>query len=57
MNAKHGNFLDLILFLSQYDVTKENHIEDCTKKRKCCSYGSEGGRSSMVTFCVRLPSI
>lgn len=27
------------------------------KKERAVAMGSEGGRGSMVTFCVRLPSI
>ena len=32
LTAKLGDFLELILFLSKYDITTDKHIKECIKK-------------------------
>lgn len=44
----HGNFLELILLLSKYDVCLQEHVSDCIQKSKK-QMGSKG-RGSLVTM-------
>ena len=55
VNVKRGNFLELVIFLSKYDVTMEKHIQECIKKstaqkERSTAKGGKGGRGSMITF-------
>ncbi|KAE8737339.1 hypothetical protein FOCC_FOCC017199, partial [Frankliniella occidentalis] len=50
--TNHGNFLELLLLLSEYDVVLQKHIKLCiefAKKRKESSKGQKG-RGSFITF-------
>ena len=58
MNVKHGNFLDLVLLLSQYDVTMEKHIQELKKLsanqiKKKKERALAKNDKSMVTFFLR----
>lgn len=44
----HGNFLELILLLSKYDVCLQEHVSDCIEKKK--KQVRTKGRGSMVTL-------
>lgn len=46
--SNHGNFLELILLLSKYDVCLQEHVSDCIEKSKK-QMGSKG-RGSLVTM-------
>lgn len=49
--SDHGNFLELILLLSKYDVCLQEHVSDCKRKsKKLHDSGGRGGRGSLVTL-------
>jgi hypothetical protein len=57
MSVDHGNFLELVVLLSKYDINLKDHLKDCIEKSKKLhdsqnsQKGSKGrGRGSLLTF-------
>lgn len=49
-NIDHGNFLEMILLLSKYDVCLKEHLKECTEKSKKLHQTGATGRGSLVTL-------
>jgi hypothetical protein len=57
MSVDHGNFLELVVLLSKYDINLKDHLKDCIEKSKKL-HGSQNsqkggkgkGRGSLLTF-------
>ncbi|CAH2326702.1 zinc finger MYM-type 1-like [Pelobates cultripes] len=46
----HGNFLELILLLSKYDICLKYHVNKCIEKSKILQLSRGKGRGSLVTL-------
>lgn len=46
----HGNFLDMIILLSKFDVSLQEHVNECVQKSKSLHETGAKGRGSFVTL-------
>ncbi|GLV42880.1 hypothetical protein CBL_09960 [Carabus blaptoides fortunei] len=50
MSTDHGNFLELVVLLSKYDMNLKDHLEDCIENSKKLHESQKGkGRGSLLT--------
>ena len=50
MALDHGNFLEMVLLLSKYDVCLQEHVSDCIEKSKMQHEAGGKGRGSLITL-------
>ncbi|XP_034050132.1 zinc finger MYM-type protein 1-like isoform X2 [Thalassophryne amazonica] len=50
IDVNHGNFLELLLLLSRYDLCLQQHINSCTEQSKKHHDSGVKGRGSLVTL-------
>ena len=51
--VNHGNFLETVLLVAEYDSLLKKHINDCIERsneHKARQHKSKYGRGSMITF-------
>lgn len=49
-SVDHGNFLEMIMFLSMYDPCLQQHLTECIEKSKKQHEAGARGRGSLVTL-------
>lgn len=49
-NIDHGNFLEVIVLLSKYEVCLKEHLKECIEKSKKIHQTGAKGRGSLVSL-------
>jgi hypothetical protein len=54
-NVNHGNFLEILMLLSKYDLTLKNHLNQTIElsRKRLDKVGSSRGRGDLISFFLK----